>query len=56
MSQALADAGRRWRLDSAHGLDEVGLQSARRWFFAPATLDGRAVPFVATLVIEFKFH
>jgi TonB family protein len=43
-------------LDSAHGLDEVALQSARRWFFEPATLDGRAVPFVATLVIEFKFH
>lgn len=44
------------RLDSEHGLDEVALQSARRWSFEPATLDGRAVPFVATLVIEFKSH
>jgi TonB family protein len=43
-------------LDHTFGLDAEALSSARRWLFRPATVDGKAVPFTATVQMEFRQH
>ena len=43
-------------LDTQYGLDESALEAARDWRFRPATLDGKAVPAVVMLELQFSIH
>lgn len=43
-------------LDPTFGLDESALIATRRWKFAPATLNGRAVPTVITVALTFSLR
>ena len=43
-------------LDQKTGLDDQALGAAREWIFEPATLNGRAVPVLVTLILEFRAH
>jgi TonB family protein len=43
-------------LDTTFGMDEVALQTARRWTFNPAMASGQPVPMVVSVVLEFKLH
>lgn len=43
-------------LDSKSGLDDQALGAAREWTFIPGTLNGRAVPVIVTIVLEFRLH
>jgi len=43
-------------LDEKSGLDDQALGALREWTFTPATLDGRAVPMVVNVVLDFKLH
>jgi TonB family protein len=40
-------------LDPKYGLDEEALIAARRWKFAPGTLDGKSVPVLVTISLSF---
>ncbi len=43
-------------LDKTYGLDEEALAAARQATFEPGTLDGKPVPVLATLTLEFRLH
>lgn len=41
-------------LDRTHGLDEAALAAAKHWTFKPGTINGRPVPVIVTLALEFR--
>lgn len=41
-------------LDKTFGLDEKALEAARGWVFTPGTRDGKAIPVIVRLILEFK--
>jgi len=43
-------------LDNKSGLDDQALGAAREWTFVAGTLNGRAVPVIVTIVLEFRLH
>jgi TonB family protein len=43
-------------LDKAYGLDEEALKAVYRYRFEPGTLNGKPVPFLVTIVQEFRLH
>jgi len=43
-------------LDRTFGLDDAALNAVRQWTFQPATLDGKAVPALCELKLEFRLH
>lgn len=43
-------------LDQKTGLDDQALGAVREWTFTPATLDGRPVPVIVKVVLEFRLH
>ena len=43
-------------LDRVFGLDQEALRTARLWRFAPATLHGKPVDVLVTLVLEFRIY
>jgi TonB family protein len=43
-------------LDKTFGLDENALAAALKTTFEPGTLNGQAVPVVATMTLEFRLH
>ena len=43
-------------LDSKSGLDDQALGAAREWMFVPGTLNGRAVPVIVPIVLEFRLR
>ena len=43
-------------LDRTFGLDEEAKKAAKQWLFRPATFQGKPVPIVVRLVLEFRLH
>jgi len=43
-------------LDTFYGLDEQAIAAVKLWEFEPGRLDGRPVPVVAGIVLEFRLH
>ncbi len=44
-------------LDRVNGLDQEAIKAARKWLFAPAKdHDGKAVPVIVTLILDFRLH
>lgn len=43
-------------LDKTFGLDDAALQAIKVWTFEPGTLDGRPVPVVVAIIMEFRLH
>jgi periplasmic protein TonB len=44
-------------LDRFHGLDAEAMTAAREWLFAPGRdREGRPIPVIVTLIIEFRIH
>ena len=44
-------------LDRTHGLDEEARKAARNWIFSPAKdREGKAVPVIVTLILDFRIH
>jgi TonB family protein len=43
-------------LDRTFGLDEEAKKAAKQWLFRPATLQGKPVPIVVRLILEFRLH
>lgn len=43
-------------IDSVHGLDAEALAAAKQWLFEPGRLDGKVVPVVVTMTLEFRVH
>jgi protein TonB len=43
-------------LDRMYGLDQAAKDAATKWLFTPGKKDGKAVPVVVTLVMEFRLH
>jgi TonB family protein len=41
-------------LDRQHGLDEEAILAAKRWLFKPGYLNGKPVPVLVTLILEFR--
>jgi len=41
-------------LDQVNGLDQQAIDAAKQWLFRPGTKDGREVPVIVTLVMEFR--
>ena len=41
-------------LDKVYGLDQQAIDAAKQWLFRPGTKDGRGVPVMVTLVLEFR--
>jgi TonB family protein len=41
-------------LDQASGLDDAAIAAAKKWLFKPALKDGKPVPVIVTLIIEFR--
>jgi TonB family protein len=41
-------------LDKTYGLDEEAVKAARQWLFRPGSFNGKPVPVVVRLVLEFK--
>lgn len=41
-------------LDKVYGLDQQAIDAAKQWLFRPGTKDGRSVPVIVTLVLEFR--
>ena len=41
-------------LDSTFGLDREAMAAAKQWVFEPGMLNGRAVPVLVTLILEFR--
>ena len=40
-------------LDTKYGLDQQAIEAAKQWVFRPGMKDGRAVPVLVTIIIEF---
>lgn len=43
-------------LDKEYGLDESALETARKWTFTPATLNGQPVAVLTTVSLMFQLH
>lgn len=43
-------------LDTEYGLDAEAVRAARQWRFKPGELEGKPVPVLITLVLEFRLH
>ena len=44
-------------LDKQYGLDQEAIAAAKQWLFRPGTdKDGRPIPVIVTLVLEFRLH
>jgi protein TonB len=43
-------------LDRRYGLDQEALRTAKLWRFSPATLDGKPIDVIVTLVLEFRIY
>jgi protein TonB len=43
-------------LDKQFGLDIEAMNAARKWVFRPGTLQGKPVPVIITLILEFRLH
>lgn len=43
-------------LDRAFGLDEQAMEIAKQWLFRPATFQGKPVPIVIVIQMEFRLH
>jgi TonB family protein len=43
-------------LDTTYGLDEQALTAAKQWTFLPGTLDGKPVPVLIYITLEFKIR
>jgi TonB family protein len=43
-------------LDRAFGLDEEAMRTARQWLFRPGTFQGKAVPILVVIQMEFRLH
>jgi TonB family protein len=43
-------------LDRNFGLDSEALTAARQWLFRPATRQGKAVPIIVIIQLEFRLH
>lgn len=43
-------------LDDKYGLDEEAVAAAGRWFFQPGQMNGRPVPTIVTLMLEFRLR
>jgi TonB family protein len=43
-------------LDRGFGLDEEAMRVARQWLFRPARYQGKAVPMVVIIQMEFRLH
>jgi TonB family protein len=43
-------------LDSQLGLDQEALRAARQWLFKPGYREGKPVPVVITMILEFRVH
>lgn len=41
-------------LDTTYGLDQQAIDAAKQWLFRPGTKDGRAVPVIVTVIMEFR--
>jgi TonB family protein len=41
-------------LDTVYGLDDEALTAALRWRFKPGTTDGKPVPVLVTITMEFR--
>ncbi|HYN06576.1 MAG TPA: energy transducer TonB [Vicinamibacterales bacterium] len=43
-------------LDSSLGLDQEAIAAARQWLFRPGIRQGRVIPVIVTLILEFRIH
>jgi len=43
-------------LDRRYGLDEAAIEAAKKWTFTPATEGGTPIPFVVSMMLEFRLH
>ena len=43
-------------LDKTYGLDEEALKAVRQWHFDPAMVNGRPMPVVMKVYLEFRLH
>ena len=43
-------------LDKTYGLDDEAMKAAMRWRFKPGTLNGKPVPVLVDITLEFKLH
>ena len=43
-------------LDQASGLDDEAVTAAKKWVFKPALKDGKPVPVIVTLILEFRLN
>ena len=43
-------------LDRNFGLDQEAIVAGRKWLFQPGTRQGKPVPVIVTLVLEFRLH
>jgi protein TonB len=43
-------------LDKNFGLDTEAITAARQWLFRPATRQGKPVPIIVLLELEFRLH
>ena len=43
-------------LDKQFGLDIEAMNAAKKWLFKPGTFQGKAVPVIVTLILEFRLH
>ena len=41
-------------LDNAYGLDQSAIDAARQWRFEPGIFEGKPVPVLVTLILEFR--
>jgi protein TonB len=39
-----------------HGLDEQAIKALRKWTFEPGTRDGKAVPVLTYVQMDFRLH
>ena len=44
-------------LDKQYGLDQEALAAAKKWLFRPGTdKDGKPIPVIVTIILEFRLH
>jgi TonB family protein len=43
-------------LDRQYGLDAEAIKAAQKWLFKPGYKDGKPVPVIITLILEFRLH